>query len=65
MSEGALHHCLLVQELDWSTSAALMGMAGMLGIRAKLFAAQPEQLVYEDFDRWRVRPTQPLLMRGP
>ena len=28
-----------------------MGMAGMLGIRAKLFAAQPEQLVYEDFDR--------------
>ncbi|CAK0787350.1 hypothetical protein CVIRNUC_010570 [Coccomyxa viridis] len=39
------------QELDWSTSAALMGMAGMLGIRAKLFAAQPEQLVYEDFDR--------------
>ncbi|CAL5222340.1 g4690 [Coccomyxa viridis] len=39
------------QEMDWSTSAALMGMAGMLGIRAKLFAAQPEQLVYEDFDR--------------
>ena len=37
--------------MDWSTSAALMGMAGMLGIRAKLFAAQPEQLVYEDFDR--------------
>lgn len=40
-----------MQEMDWSTSAALMGMAGMLGIRAKLFAAQPEQLVYEDFDR--------------
>ena len=37
--------------MDWGTSAALMGMAGMLGIRAKLFAAQPEQLVYEDFDR--------------
>ena len=51
MTEGAMYHCLLVQELDWSTSAALMGMAGMLGIRAKLFAAQPEQLVYEDFDR--------------
>ena len=29
-----------------------MGMAGMLGIRAKLFASQPEQLVYEDFDRF-------------
>ena len=40
-----------VQEMDWSTSAALMGMAGMLGIRAKLFAAAPEQLVYDDFDR--------------
>ena len=51
MMEGAMYRCLLVQELDWSTSAALMGMAGMLGIRAKLFAAQPEQLVYEDFDR--------------
>ena len=59
MLEGALHHCLPVQELDWSTSAALMGMAGMLGIRAKLFAAQPEQLVYEDFDRWRVTAAQP------
>ncbi len=33
-----------------------MGMAGMLGIRAKLFASQPEQLVYEDFDRFIVCP---------
>ena len=40
-----------LQDMDWGTSAALMGMAGMLGIRAKLFAAHPEQLVYEDFDR--------------
>lgn len=35
-----------------ATSAALMGMAGMLGIRPKLFAAGPEQFVYEDFDRF-------------
>ena len=33
-----------------------MGMAGMLGIRAKLFASQPEQLVYDDFDRFIVCP---------
>ena len=65
ITKGAHYHRLLVQELDWSTSAALMGMAGMLGIRAKLFAAQPEQLVYEDFDRWRVTPTQPLHMCVP
>ena len=44
------------QSADWSTSAALMGMAGMLGIRAKLFASQPEQLVYDDFDRFIVCP---------
>ena len=61
----ALYHCLLVQELDWSTSAALMGMAGMLGIRAKLFAAQPEQLVYEDFDRWRVTSSESLRIWMP
>ena len=65
MKEGSVYHGTLVQELDWSTSAALMGMAGMLGIRAKLFAAQPEQLVYEDFDRWRFRPTQLLHMWTP
>ena len=63
--EGALYDCLLVQDLDWSTSAALMGMAGMLGIWAKLFAAQPEQLVYEDFDRWRVTLSQSLRMWMP
>ena len=63
--EGALYDCLLVQELDWSTSAALMGMAGMLGIRAKLFAAQPEQLVYEDFDRWRATSSQSLRIWMP
>ena len=49
LCRSLLHN--FMQEMDWSTSAALMGMAGMLGIRAKLFAAQPEQLVYEDFDR--------------
>ena len=47
--------------MDWGTSAALMGMAGMLGIRAKLFAAQPEQLVYEDFDRSAILHAKPLL----
>jgi hypothetical protein len=36
---------------DLATSAALMGMAGMLGIRPKLFACGPEQFVYDDFDR--------------
>ena len=42
-----------------------MGMVGMLGIRAELFAAQPEQLVYEDSDRWRVTATQLLPMWMP
>ena len=64
---GALHHhdCLIVQEPDWSMSAALMGMAGMLGIWAKLFTAQPKQLMYEDSDRSCFTATQLLPMWMP
>ena len=37
---------------DMATTASLLSMAGMLGIRSKIFAAQREQFVYDDFDRW-------------
>ena len=36
---------------DPATTVALMAQASRLGIRPKLFAQQPEQFVYEDFDR--------------
>ncbi len=35
-----------------ATTASLLSMAGMLGIRAKIFAAQRERFDYDDFDRW-------------
>ena len=37
----------------------------MLCIQVKLSAAQPQLLVYEDFDRWRVTATEPLPMWMP
>ena len=36
---------------DFGTTASLLAMAGMLGIRSKLFAADRERFVYDDFDR--------------
>ncbi|BDA42924.1 hypothetical protein COCOBI_03-8170 [Coccomyxa sp. Obi] len=36
---------------DFGTTASLLAMAGMLGIRSKIFAAERERFVYEDFDR--------------
>lgn len=35
-----------------TTTASLLAMAGMLGIRSKIFASAPEQFDYDDFDRW-------------
>ncbi len=46
---------------NMATSAALMGMAGMLGIRPKLFAGGPEQFVYDDFDRYGPGPCMCIL----
>ena len=38
---------------DLSTTASLFSQASFLGIRAKLFAAPPEQLTLQDLDRYQ------------